>query len=65
MLSLLYRWFVIVMVSGLFVPPSQASSDPVPQFLVEMLGNFKPVGGTIAEAPQRPTHQGIPIPSLQ
>ena len=46
-LPALRRWFVIVMLSGLLVPFSQAANDPAPQPLVEIFDNYQPAGGTI------------------
>jgi len=43
----LYRWFVIVMLSGLFGPLAHAASNPAPQSLVEIFDNYQPAGGTI------------------
>ena len=47
-LPALHRWFVIVMLSGLLVPFSQAASDSAPQSLVEIFDNYQPAGGTIS-----------------
>ena len=46
-LSLLHRWFVAVMISGLLVYLSPVSSSPAPQSLVEIFDNYQPAGGTI------------------
>ena len=46
-LPALRRCFVIVMLSGLLVPFSQAANDPAPQPLVEIFDNYQPAGGTI------------------
>ena len=43
----LYRWFAIVMLSGLLVPFSQAASASAPQSLVEVFDNYQLAGGTI------------------
>ena len=47
LLPALHRWFVIVMVLGLFGPLAQAASEPAPRSLVEMFDNYQPASGTV------------------